>query len=98
MVTCGHEAINLEIYFRIPLGYTVIKGIDFSHLNVCSGCRASITSVNGTVSSPAFGLSDYPSNQECLFNIKKPGGGALSLKFEDFDVHQSDFVQVRYEN
>jgi hypothetical protein len=54
--------------------------------------------MNGTFTSPAFGLSDYPSNQECLFNIKKPGGGALSLKFEDFDVHQSDFVQVRFEN
>jgi len=65
---------------------------------MCSGCRASITSMNGTFSSPAFGLSDYPSNQECLYKIKKPGGGALSLKFEDFDVHQSDFVQVRCEN
>jgi len=73
------------------------KGIDFGCLNVFSGCKASISSVNGTISSPAFGLSDYPSNQECLFSIKKPGGGALSLKFEDFDVHQSDFVQVRYE-
>lgn len=53
--------------------------------------------MNGTLTSPAFGLSDYPSNQECLYKIKKPGGGALSLKFEDFDVHQSDFVQVRCE-
>jgi hypothetical protein len=54
--------------------------------------------MNGTLTSPAFGLSDYPSNQECLYKIKKPGGGALSLKFEDFNVHQSDFVQVRWEN
>ena len=51
--------------------------------------------MNGTFTSPAFGLNDYPSNQECLYKIKKPGGGALSLKFEDFDVHQSDFVQVK---
>lgn len=71
---------------------------NFSHFNLCSGCKATITSMNGTFNSPAFGLSDYPSNQECLYKIKKPGGGALSLKFEDFDVHQSDFVQVRCEN
>jgi hypothetical protein len=54
--------------------------------------------MNGTFTSPAFGLSDYPSNQECLYKIKKPGGGALSLKFQDFDVHQTDFVQVRCKN
>lgn len=81
---------QLYMYFKTSLGDSR-RGFRIKYLQ---GCRASITSVNGTVSSPAFGLSDYPSNQECLFNIKKPGGGALSLKFEDFDVHQSDFVQV----
>lgn len=37
---------------------------------------------------------NYPSNQECLYKIKNPKGGALSLNFIDFDVHQTDFVQV----
>jgi hypothetical protein len=78
--------------------YNINVEINFGHWNMCAGCRASITSMNGTFTSPAFGLSDYPSNQECLYKIKKPGGGALSLRFEDFDVHQSDFVQVRCED
>lgn len=76
----------------------IIVEINCHPLYTCAGCRASVTSMNGTFTSPAFGLSDYPSNQECLYKIKKPGGGALSLKFQDFDVHQTDFVQVRCKN
>lgn len=49
---------------------------------------------NGTITSPAFGLKDYPSNQECLYRIRNPGGGPLSLAFDHFQVHQSDMVQV----
>lgn len=49
---------------------------------------------NGTITSPAFGLTNYPSNQECLYKIKNPGGGALSLNFQAFDVDLSDYVQV----
>lgn len=44
--------------------------------------------------SPAFGLENYPSNQECLYKIRNPGGRPLSLNFESFDVDKSDFIQV----
>lgn len=50
--------------------------------------------MNGTFSSPAFGLSNYPSNQDCLYRIRNPRLGPISLKFENFDVHITDFVQV----
>lgn len=49
---------------------------------------------NGTVSSPSFGLANYPSNQECLLRIHNPSNTALSLKFDFFSVHGSDSVQV----
>lgn len=44
--------------------------------------------------SPAFGLNNYPNSQECLFKLKNPGGGPLSLNFNIFEVHKSDFLQV----
>lgn len=48
--------------------------------------------------SPAYGLSNYPSNQECIYKIRNPTGGPLSLNFENFDVDKTDFVQVKYIN
>lgn len=59
-----------------------------------TGCRATVETANGTVSSPAFGLANYPSNQECLIRIHNPSNSALSLKFDFFAVHPSDSVQV----
>lgn len=53
-----------------------------------------MTSNSGNISSPAFGVVDYPSNQECSYNIARPGGGPLSLRFNRFDVANDDFIEV----
>jgi len=58
------------------------------------GCEQIISAANGTISSPAFGLGLYPANQDCLYLIKRPGGGPLSLRFTDFDLDEADYVQV----
>ena len=58
------------------------------------GCDAIITQRNGTVHSPAFGSSAYPTNQECVLRVQDPMGGKISLKFTDMDIHPSDVVQV----
>ncbi|XP_046990617.1 sushi, von Willebrand factor type A, EGF and pentraxin domain-containing protein 1 [Schistocerca americana] len=81
---------KLYLYFKTSLGDSR-RGFK---INYSQGCKATLIAENGTISSPAFGITNYPSNQECLFKLKKPGGGPLSLKFENFTVHQSDFVQV----
>ncbi|XP_045468348.1 sushi, von Willebrand factor type A, EGF and pentraxin domain-containing protein 1 isoform X2 [Harmonia axyridis] len=81
---------NLYLYFKTSLGDSK-KGFKIKYTQ---GCRATIESTNGTVSSPAFGLTEYPSNQECLYKIKNPEGGPLSLNFKRFEVDKSDFVQV----
>ncbi|XP_071439306.1 uncharacterized protein uif isoform X2 [Hetaerina americana] len=81
---------KLYLYFKTSLGDSR-RGFSIKY---SQGCKATISAVNGTLASPALGLADYPSNQECLFKIKKPGGGPLSLKFNQFDIHSSDVVQV----
>ncbi|CAL4150116.1 unnamed protein product [Meganyctiphanes norvegica] len=59
-----------------------------------SGCAVTVEANNGTISSPAFGISDYPTNQECMYLIKRPTGGPLSLKFDQFMVEEKDTVKV----
>ncbi|CAG7724478.1 unnamed protein product [Allacma fusca] len=58
------------------------------------GCEQVLTSSNGSIASPAFGLTNYPSNQDCTYVIKRPKGGPLSLRFTHFDLEEADFVQV----
>ncbi|KAG8295757.1 calcium ion binding [Homalodisca vitripennis] len=81
---------KLYLYFKTSLGESQ-KGFNIRY---SQGCRATVETANGTVSSPAYGLADYPSNQECLMRIHNPSGSALSLKFDYFNVHPSDSVQV----
>lgn len=81
---------KLYLYFKTNIGDSR-RGF---RLRFIQGCKAVINSRTGVISSPAFGLNNYPSNQECLFKLKNPGGDPLSLKFDDFEVDKSDFVQV----
>ncbi|XP_059477749.1 uncharacterized protein LOC132198041 isoform X1 [Neocloeon triangulifer] len=81
---------QLYVYFKSVLGDSK-RGFKIKY---SEGCRSTLFAANGTITSPAFGLSNYPNNQECLYTIRRPGGGPMSLKFDDFEVHQSDFVQI----
>jgi hypothetical protein len=81
---------SLYLYFKTNLGDSR-KGFSIKYTQ---GCKATINAKNGTVTSPAFGLGDYPSNQECLFKIQNPSGAPLSMRFDKFNVHTSDIVQV----
>ena len=49
-------------------------------LRYYSGCSITVESLEGKITSPAFGVANYPNNQECTYLIKRPGGGRLSLK------------------
>src|SRR5207248_995960 len=51
-----------------------------------SGCEVEYVSPSGNISSPAFGVANYPTNQNCQYRLSRPGGGSLSIKFNDFDV------------
>ncbi|XP_071520140.1 uncharacterized protein uif isoform X2 [Panulirus ornatus] len=80
----------IYFYFHTSLGVSR-RGF---RIRYYSGCSVNIDAVKGTISSPAYGVSQYPTNQECSYLIKRPGGGPLSLKFSDFDVEEKDTVQV----
>lgn len=82
---------SFYLYFKTSLGDSR-RGFS---LRYTQGCRATIIARNGTVQSPSYALNNYPNNQECLYRIKNPQGGALSLKFTNFTVHKTDYVQVR---
>lgn len=58
------------------------------------GCRVTVSEVNGTLSSPSFGLGYYPSNLDCLIRIRNPSLSPLSLKFDSMNIHPSDVVQI----
>jgi CUB domain len=91
VISTGNQ---LYVYFKTVLGDSK-RGFKIKY---SEGCRSTIFAANGTIASPAFGLASYPNNQECLYTLRRPGGGPLSLKFDDFEVHQSDFVQVKFGN
>lgn len=81
---------KLYLYFKTSLGESG-KGFN---LRYTQGCRATLLAYNGTIQSPAFGLNNYPNNQECLFKVKNPNQTPLSLRFDKFNVHPTDMVQV----
>ncbi|EZA50646.1 Sushi, von Willebrand factor type A, EGF and pentraxin domain-containing protein [Ooceraea biroi] len=81
---------NLYLYFKTSLGDSR-RGFS---IRFTQGCKATIIARNGTVQSPSYGLNDYPNNQECLYKIRNLDRGPLSLKFTDFNVHQTDYVQI----
>ncbi|XP_077268738.1 sushi, von Willebrand factor type A, EGF and pentraxin domain-containing protein uif isoform X1 [Temnothorax americanus] len=81
---------NLYLYFKTSLGDSR-RGFS---IRFTQGCKATIIARNGTVQSPSYGLNEYPNNQECLYRIKNPDRGPLSLKFVTFNVHKTDYVQI----
>ncbi|XP_073992974.1 sushi, von Willebrand factor type A, EGF and pentraxin domain-containing protein uif isoform X1 [Rhodnius prolixus] len=81
---------QLYLYFKTSLGDSR-RGFKIRY---SQGCRATIVASNGTLTSPAFGLSNYPSNQDCLLRIKSPNRAPISLRFDSMIVHASDTVQV----
>lgn len=81
---------KLYLYFNTKFGNT---GKGFS-LKYSEGCKVTITANNGSISSPSFGLENYPTNQDCIYNVKNALGTPLSLKFDKFNIHKSDYVEI----
>ena len=59
------------------------------------GCSSIIDTYNGTLSSPAYGIgAEYPANQDCVYRIRHPEGGKLSLLFSELNLHPTDKIEV----
>ena len=64
-------------------------------LRLVSGCGGVITTVDGIVMSPGYGIANYPNYQICRWNITEPSGRSMRLTFEDFVMGDNkDFVEV----
>ena len=81
---------SVYLYFKTSLGDSK-RGFSIRYTQ---GCKATVIARNGTIQSPSYGLNNYPNNQACIYRVKNPKGGALSLNFDSFDVHKTDYVQV----
>lgn len=62
------------------------------------GCDLSLEAANGTLVSPGYDMEAvdfrYPNNLECDYRLRAPGGLPLSLRFVEFQVDDSDNVQL----
>ena len=90
-----------RVYFYFKTGLST-KGKGFA-IRYRYGCEIEYNALYGNISSPAFGVANYPSNQNCVYRITKPSeynsnglpvGKSLSLKFTHFNVASDDFVKV----
>lgn len=67
---------KMYLYVHTSLGISK-RGFQIRYY---SGCSVTLEAMEGEVTSPAYDVSNYPNNQECLYLIRRPGGGRLSLK------------------
>ncbi|XP_015790438.1 uncharacterized protein LOC107367263 isoform X1 [Tetranychus urticae] len=58
------------------------------------GCEIEYQSDSGNITSPAYGVSDYPANQRCTYRLTRPGSGSMSLIFDSFEVASDDTVSI----
>jgi len=92
-------ASRVYLYFKTGLSS---RGKGFA-LRYRFGCEIEYTALHGNISSPAFGIANYPANQHCIYRITKPSeygpnglpiGKSLSLKFTSFNVAADDHVKI----
>ncbi|XP_021504160.1 cubilin isoform X2 [Meriones unguiculatus] len=74
---------KLHVLFRtdgVPSGEKGFKMQWFIH-----GCGGEMSGAMGSFSSPGY-PSSYPSNKECIWNIRVAPGSSIQLTIHDFDV------------
>lgn len=81
---------RVYFYFQSQIGNSG-RGfaIRFRH-----GCEIEYQSDSGNITSPAFGVADYPTNQHCTYRLGRQGTGSMSIHFDNFDVVSDDVVQI----
>ncbi|XP_067122803.1 uncharacterized protein [Centruroides vittatus] len=81
---------RIYLYFHASFGDSR-KGYN---IRFRAGCEVELIASAGNITSPAYGVVNYPTNQICTYSIRLPTPGPLSLKFDDFKVADDDFVQI----
>ncbi|KAI1303707.1 Fibropellin-1 [Halotydeus destructor] len=82
---------RIYLYLQTSYGSTGKRGFA---LRFRSGCEIEYQSESGNITSPAFGVTNYPTNQVCVYRLARPGGGSMSIKFDNFNVSPDDQLQL----
>lgn len=84
---------SLYIYFHSNFGVYSRRGFA---LRYKAGCEMELVADKGIVTSPAFGVANYPTNQNCIYRISRQtdDSGSLSIVFNEFDVTVEDILQI----
>lgn len=82
---------RVYLYLHTAFGASGRQGFA---LRFRAGCDIEYQAEAGNISSPAFGVANYPTNQQCVYRLARPSGGSLSVKFNHFDVASDDALQL----
>lgn len=84
---------SVYIYFHSNFGVHSRKGFSIRYK---AGCEINLFADKGVVTSPAFGVTNYPTNQNCIYHIsrEKPTEGSVSIVFNEFGVTNEDILQI----
>lgn len=84
---------TLYIYFHSNFGVHFRKGFEIRYK---AGCEINLIADKGLVTSPAFGVTNYPTNQNCFYHISRrnPSDGSVSIVFDEFGVTNEDILQI----
>lgn len=83
---------SIYIYFHSNFGVHSRRGFAIRYK---AGCEIDLVADKGVVTSPAFGITNYPTNQNCVYRVsRETDGGSLSIVFSEFDVTNEDILQI----
>lgn len=84
---------SLYLYFQSNFGVYSRKGFAIRYK---AGCEIDLNVDKGDVTSPAFGITNYPTNQNCIYRISRAANsaGSMSIVFNEFDVTHEDILQI----
>ncbi|XP_030748736.1 cubilin-like [Sitophilus oryzae] len=94
VVSSGNRML---VKFRSDISY---EGRGF-HLQYSTVCTNTVTGFSGVIESPNF-PNEYPTNQNCEWNIIVPSNNKINITFSHFSVEQRstacefDYVEVQY--
>ncbi|XP_067648024.1 cubilin homolog [Eurosta solidaginis] len=96
---CGNHQSNIILPTNSLIVYTSKIEFIAKYSIVQSSCGGIITSMHGILTSPFYPQS-YPSNVECVWQIKASAGNSIEIDIDDLDIATSekcneDFLEIR---
>ncbi|XP_050336908.1 cubilin homolog [Bactrocera neohumeralis] len=99
---CDNHQSNIVLSTSALYIYATKIEFNAKYSIVQSSCGGTLTSIRGILTSPYYPQS-YPSNVECVWEIKASSGNYLELDINEMDIVESencnqDFLEIRQKN